>query len=154
MPAYGRRTRLRLYAWLRSEDTTPVVCRTSVGRHNSDRMPNSIQRMWLRSKDMTLVVYPDSRRTSQFWSTSWLRSYLLTSVAHQDSGQWACRMSYHLSYKRLCMAGLDDCGILQHEHLVKSRLGGTHDSFNIWNSNISQLRMLKCLAMCRTTNEH
>jgi hypothetical protein len=129
------------------------------------RMPDSDQKMrlrsyarlWsyvrLRSEDMTPVVYPDSGRTSRFCSTSWLWSYLLTSVTHHDSGRWACRMCYHLSCERLRMAGLDECNILQPGHLVWSRLGGTHDSFIVWNISISQLCMFKCLAMCRMTND-
>jgi hypothetical protein len=75
----------------------------------------------LRSDDMTSVIYPDSDRTSQFWTTSWLWSYLLTSVVHHGSSRWACRMSYHLGYERLHMAWLDDCNILQPGHLVRSR---------------------------------
>jgi hypothetical protein len=49
----------------------------------------------------------------------------------------------YLSYERLCMAGLDDCNILQPGHLVRSRLGGTYDSINIQNLSISRLCMLK-----------
>jgi hypothetical protein len=63
-------------------------------------------------------------------------------------------MSYHLSCERFRMVGLDDCNILQPGHLVGSKLGGTHDSFNIQNLNISHLYMFKCEAMCRATNEH
>jgi hypothetical protein len=63
-------------------------------------------------------------------------------------------MSYHLSYERLCMAGLDDCNILQLEHLVWSRLGETQDSFNIWNLSILWLCMFKCQAMCHVTDRH
>jgi hypothetical protein len=40
-------------------------------------------------------------------------------------------MSYHLSCERHRMAELDDYNILQPEHLVGSRLGGMHDSFNV-----------------------
>jgi hypothetical protein len=70
---------------------------------------------------------------------SWLRSHLptpvdvTTSVTHHSSGRCACHMSYHLSYERLRMARLDDYIILQPGHLVGSRLGGTHDSFSVWN---------------------
>jgi hypothetical protein len=97
---------------------TLVICPTSVRRCDSSRMPDSDQK-------------------------TWLRSYLLTPVAHHDSGRWAHRMSYHLSCERLRMAGLDDCNILQPGHLVESRLGGMHDSINIQNLNISRLHMLK-----------
>jgi hypothetical protein len=71
---------LRLYARLQSKDITPVVC-------------------------PTLVIYPDSACTSRIRSMSWLQSYLLTLIMHHGSGRWACRMSYHLSYERLRMAG-------------------------------------------------
>jgi hypothetical protein len=56
MPNSGRRTRLRSYARLRSEDITPVV------------YPDS-----------------DSRCTSRFRSMSRLRSYLLTLIEHHGS---------------------------------------------------------------------
>jgi hypothetical protein len=49
----------------------------------------------------------------------------------------------YLSCERLCMGGLDDCNILQPEHLVGSRLGGAHDSINVQNLNISRLCMFK-----------
>jgi hypothetical protein len=52
-------------------------------------------------------------------------------------------MSYHLRCERLHMVGLDDCGILQPEHLVESRLGGVQDLISVQNLSISQLRMLK-----------
>jgi hypothetical protein len=134
-------------SWLRSEDETPFVCLTLVGRHNFDHMPDSGWRTWLwsyarlRSEDMTPIVYPDSRCTSRFQSTSQLWSYLLTPVAHHGSGRWACGMSYHLSCETLHMTELDDCSILQPRYLVWSRLGGTHDSFSDWNLSISWLRV-------------
>jgi hypothetical protein len=89
---------------------------------------------------LTPVVYPNSSRTCWLWSTSQLRSYLLTPVTHHGFGQWVCYMSYHLSQERLCMVGLDDYSILQLVHLVGSRLGGTHDSISVQNLSISQLR--------------
>jgi hypothetical protein len=92
----------------------------------------------------TLIMYLDSGHTSRLRSTSQLRSYLLTLVVHHDSGQWACRMSYHLGYERLHMVMLDDCSILQPRHLVRSRLGGMHDSFSVWNLSISWLCMFEC----------
>jgi hypothetical protein len=52
------------------------------------------------------------------------------------------------------MVELDDCSILQFEHLVESRLSRVHDSVSIQNITISRLRMLKCQAMCHMTNEH
>jgi hypothetical protein len=62
---------------LRSKDATPIICPTPIERHDSDRMPDSGRRTWLwsyarlRSEDMTLVVYPDSRRTFRFQSCMW-----------------------------------------------------------------------------------
>jgi hypothetical protein len=49
----------------------------------------------------------------------------------------------YLSCGRHHMAGLDDCNILQPEHLVRRRVGGTHDSINIQSLSISWLCMLK-----------
>jgi hypothetical protein len=66
----------------------------------------------LRLEDMTSVIYPDSGRPSRLRSTSQLRTYLLTPVAHHSFSQWARRLSYHLSCEKLHMAGLDDCSIL------------------------------------------
>jgi hypothetical protein len=91
-------SRLRSYARLQSEDTTPVVsttlivCSTPVGRRDSGRMSNSGRKTWLwsyarlRSKDMTLIVYPDSNCTSRLgWRhdsdrISWLGSCITTPV--------------------------------------------------------------------------
>jgi hypothetical protein len=107
--------------------------------HGSDRMPHSGWRMWFRSyarlrlEDMTPVVYPDFGRISQFRSSSQLWTYLLTPVTHHDSGQWVRRLSYHISCERLCMAGLNDCIILQPGHLVENRLWGMHDSISVQN---------------------
>jgi hypothetical protein len=114
---YDRKTRIL------SEDTTLVVCLTSVGRCDSGRMPNSSWKMWLRSN-------------------------ISTPVVHLDFSRWVCRMSYHLSCEWLHMAELDDCSILWPRHVVRSRLGGMHDSFCIQNLNISQLRM------CHMANQH
>jgi hypothetical protein len=63
-------------------------------------------------------------------------------------------MSYHLSYKRLRMAGLDDCNTLQPGRLVRSRLGGAHASFSVQNLSISQLHMFKSQPMCHANDEH
>jgi hypothetical protein len=49
----------------------------------------------------------------------------------------------YLSYERLCIAGLDDCSSSQFRHLVRSRLGGMHDSISVQNLSISWLHMLK-----------
>jgi hypothetical protein len=49
----------------------------------------------------------------------------------------------YLSCERVCMARLDEDNILPLGHLVRSRLGGTHDSISIQNLGISQLRMPK-----------
>jgi hypothetical protein len=63
-------------------------------------------------------------------------------------------MSYHLSCERIHMAGLDNGSILQPGHLVGSRLGGMHDSFNIQNLSFSWLHMFKCQTMCCMTDRH
>jgi hypothetical protein len=63
-------------------------------------------------------------------------------------------MCYHLSCERLHMVELDDCNILQPGHLVRSRLGGVHDSFSVQNLIISRLRMFKCQVMCHATGRH
>jgi hypothetical protein len=112
----------------------------------------------LRSYILTLVALPDSGQKI------WLRSYILTPVnvttldvtpvAHHDSGQWACHLSYHLSCDRLHMAGLDDCSILQPRHLVKNRLGGTHDLISVQNLRSHSFACRSSQAMCRATKEH
>jgi hypothetical protein len=145
---------------LRSEGMTLVVCPTLVGRRDFCHMPDSGRKTRLRSyarlrlEDMTPVVYPDSKCTFWFRLMSRLWSYHLTLVAHHGSDRWACHMSYHLNCDRLCMAGRDDCSILQLGHLVRSRLGGMHDSFSIQNLSISRPCRFKYYAMRRMTNEH
>jgi hypothetical protein len=42
----------------------------------------------------------------------------------------------YLSCERLRMAGLDDYNTLQPGHLVRSKLGGTHDSISVQNLSI------------------
>jgi hypothetical protein len=108
----------------------------------------------LRSKDITPVVYPDSGHTSWLRSTSQLWMSLLTPIVHHDSDQWACRLSYHLSCERLRMAGLDDCNILQAIHLVKNRLGGTHDSISVQNIRSHNFTCKNSHVVCYTTKEH
>jgi hypothetical protein len=122
--------------------------------HDFCRMPNSGQKMWLQSEDMTSFIYSDSDHTSRLWLMSRLRSFLLTLVVHHGSIRWAGRMCSHLSYERLHMVELDDCNILQPGHLVRSRLGGVHDSFSVQNLIISRLRMFKCQVMCHATGRH
>jgi hypothetical protein len=97
---------------------------------------------------------PNPCNTSRLRSTTWLWLYLLTLVAHHDSGRWADRISYHLICERLHMAGLDNYSILQPWHLVGSRLGGMRDLVSVRNLSISRLRLFKCQAMCRATNGH
>jgi hypothetical protein len=152
--------------------STPTICLTPVGRRNSRCMPDSGQkiglwsyvRLWL--EDMTLVVYPNSGRTSQLRLMSRLQPHFLTLVdimtlvnittpiTHHDFDWTACHMSYQLICERLRMVELDDRNILQLKHLVRSRSGRAHDLFSIQNLNISWFRMFKCQAMCRMTNEH
>jgi hypothetical protein len=51
------------------------------------------------------------------------------------------------------MVELDDCSILQLEHLVRSRLSRAHDLFSVRNLIIWRLCMLKCPAMCHAIDE-
>jgi hypothetical protein len=108
----------------------------------------------------TSVVCPtpieryDFGHISRLRSTSQLRTSLLTPVAHHGSGQWACRLSYHLSYERLRMAGLDDCTILQSRHLVRNRLGETHDLISVQNLRSHSFACGSSQAMSHATKEH
>jgi hypothetical protein len=52
------------------------------------------------------------------------------------------------------MAGLDDYIILQPEHLVKSRLVGTHDSISIQNLSSQNFACTSSQAMSCATKEH
>jgi hypothetical protein len=52
------------------------------------------------------------------------------------------------------MAGLDDSSILQLRHLVRSRLGGTHDLINIQNLSSHGFACMSSQAMSRVTKEH
>jgi hypothetical protein len=63
-------------------------------------------------------------------------------------------MTYELICERLIIVKLDDCSILQCEHLVRSNMSRAHDSFNVQNLSISHLCMLKSQVMCHMTNEH
>jgi hypothetical protein len=94
------------------------------------------------------------------WSYAWLRSHVQTPVdvmtltAHHGSDRWACHMYYHLSYEKLRMAGLDDCSILHPKHLVRSRLGGTHDSISVQNLISHNFTCGSNQAMSHVTKEH
>jgi hypothetical protein len=52
------------------------------------------------------------------------------------------------------MAGLDDCNILQPEHLVENRLGGLHDSISVQNLISHSFACMSSQAMCHVTKEH
>jgi hypothetical protein len=52
------------------------------------------------------------------------------------------------------MARLDDCNILQHGHLVGSRMGVTHDLINIQNLRSLSFACMNSLAMSCATKEH
>jgi hypothetical protein len=52
------------------------------------------------------------------------------------------------------MAELDDCSILQPEHLVRNRLGGTYDSINVHNLKSHCFACRDSQAMCRVSKEH
>jgi hypothetical protein len=128
------------------------ACNAGISWHRSYVRLRSYAR--LRSEDMTPVIYLDSSRTSRLRSTSRLRLYLLTLVAHHSSGRWACRLSYHLSCERHHMAELDDYNILQPWHLVKNRLGGTHDLISVQNLRPHSFTCRSNQAMRCMTKEH
>jgi hypothetical protein len=113
------------------------VYHNSIRMRDFGRMPDSGQKTWLRSYVRLQSHFPTP-----------VDVVYLTLVTHHGSSQWACHMYYHLSCERLHMTELDDCSILQPRHLVRSRLGGMHDSFNVWNINISWIRIFKSHAMC------
>jgi hypothetical protein len=52
------------------------------------------------------------------------------------------------------MVRLDDCSILQPEHLVKNILGGTHDSISIQNLRLLSFACGSSQAMSHGTKEH
>jgi hypothetical protein len=128
--------------------------------HDSDRMRNYgrmldfDRKIWFRSYIPTPAALPDSSRTPRLRSMSRLRSYLLTPVAHHGSSRWACHLSYHLSYERLRMVGLDDCSILQPGYLVGNRLEGTHDSISVQNLISHSFACGTNQVICRTTKDH
>jgi hypothetical protein len=64
-----------------------------------------------------------------------------------------CKQHLDLSYERLHMVGLDDCSILQPRHLVRSRLGGTHDSISVQNLRSHGFECMSSQAMSRATKE-
>jgi hypothetical protein len=65
-----------------------------------------------------------------------------------------CKQHLYLSCERLCKAGLDDCSILQHGHLVRRKLGVTHDSINVRNLSLQGFACMSSQAMSRATKEH
>jgi hypothetical protein len=65
-----------------------------------------------------------------------------------------CKQHLVLNCGRLCMAGLDDCSIIQLGHLVWSRLGGTHDLISVQNLRLHNFACGSSQAMCRATKEH
>jgi hypothetical protein len=132
---FGRKTRLRSYAQLRSEDVTPVISPIPIGRYDSGCIPNSGHISQHRSHFLTSVD-------------------IMTPVVHHSSGRWACHKSYQLICERLRMVELDDCSTLQLEHLVGSNLSRAHDLFSIRNLITLRLCMFKSQAMCRVTNKH
>jgi hypothetical protein len=109
--------RLRSYARLWSEDRTPVICSTSVERHDSHYMRDSglmshygrktrlRSYVRLRSEDATPVVCPTlvgryhSGHILDSGQKIWLRSYILTPVdvttpvVYPDSGCRSCCMT-------------------------------------------------------------
>jgi hypothetical protein len=76
---------------------------------DSGHMLDSGQKMRLRSKDATSVVCLTPVRRCDFDCMS-------------DSNRRSYRMSYLLVCERLCMFELDDCNILQCDHLDGNKL--------------------------------
>jgi hypothetical protein len=52
------------------------------------------------------------------------------------------------------MTGLDDCSILQPGHLVRNKLGGTHDSISVQNLRSHSFACESSQAMSCATKEH
>jgi hypothetical protein len=67
---------------------------------------------------------------------------------------YLCKQHLCLSCERLYMARLDDCSILQPGHLVKNRLGGTHDSISVQNLRSHGFACTSSQAMSHATKEH
>jgi hypothetical protein len=67
---------------------------------------------------------------------------------------YLCKQHLCLSCERLRMTGLDECSILQPEHLVKNRLEGTHDSINVQNLRSHGFACTSSQAMSHMTKEH
>jgi hypothetical protein len=65
-----------------------------------------------------------------------------------------CKQYLYLSCGRLCIARLDDCSILQAGHLVRNRLGGTHDSISVQNLRSHNFTCMSSQALIRATKEH
>jgi hypothetical protein len=125
----------------------PLYILTMQVYHDYGRMPDSDQKIWLRSYILTPIALTDSGRHHNFRCLSWLRLRIMTPVNEHA-------LSYHLSCERLCMAGLYDCSILQPGHLVGNRLGGTHDSINVQNIRSHSFACRSSQTMCHTTKEH
>jgi hypothetical protein len=67
---------------------------------------------------------------------------------------YLCQQHLYLSCERLCMVGLDDYNILQPEHLVENRLGGTHDSISVQNLRSHGFACTSSQVMSHMTKEH
>jgi hypothetical protein len=98
---------------------------TSVTHHDSDHTSR------LRSHVSTLVIHPNSDRCHDSGRTSRLQSHITTPVI----GRTACLTS--LSDGRLHLIELDDCNILQRDHLV-----GNKPSQNAWPIQYSKTQYL------------
>jgi hypothetical protein len=102
-----------------------------------------------------LQPHPYSKSLSQTTTVGAHREPIIQKI---DCASWLSRwarcMSYHLSCEKHRMAGLDDCSILQLRHLVRNRLGGTHDSISVQNLRAHSFTCRNSQAMCHTTKEH
>jgi hypothetical protein len=109
--------------------------------HNFGRMLDSDRISRLRSHFLTPVDVTTSDVSTDSGCASWLRSMSVPPILPPQR-------------ERLRMARLDDCSILQPEHLVENRLGGTHDSISVQNLRSHNFACRSSQTMCRATKEH
>jgi 5-methylcytosine-specific restriction endonuclease McrA len=82
--------------------------------------------------------------------------YVLIYVLYNEIlfPMYLCKQHLCLNCKRLCMAELDDCNILQLRHLVRKRLGGAQDSINVQNLISHGFACMSSQDMSHVTKEH
>jgi hypothetical protein len=77
---FGRKTRFRSFDWLRSKDTTLIVCQTLIEGCHFCLMPDFGQKIWLQLYILTLDELPNSGRCHDSNRISWLRSCITALV--------------------------------------------------------------------------